>query len=57
MLEVIARINRDLHTTAVVITHNAAIAAMADRVIVLGDGRIQRVTANAHKVSPSELVW
>ena len=57
VLEAIARINRELGTTAVVITHNAAIAAMADRVIVLGDGRIQRVTANAHKVSPAELVW
>jgi putative ABC transport system permease protein len=42
VLEAIARINRELGTTAVVITHNAAIAAMADRVIVLGDGRIQR---------------
>jgi putative ABC transport system ATP-binding protein len=57
VLEAIAQINRELGTTAVVITHNAAIAAMADRVIVLGDGRIQRVTVNEHKVSPSELVW
>jgi putative ABC transport system ATP-binding protein len=57
VLEAIARINRELGTTAVVITHNAAIAAMADRVIVLGDGRVQRVSANASKVSPSELVW
>jgi putative ABC transport system ATP-binding protein len=57
VLEAIARINRELGTTAVVITHNAAIAAMADRVIVLGDGRIQRVQANAHKKLPSELVW
>lgn len=57
VLEAIAHINRELGTTAVVITHNAAIAAMADRVIVLGDGRIQRVTVNEHKVSPSELVW
>jgi putative ABC transport system ATP-binding protein len=57
VLEAIARINRELGTTAVVITHNAAIAGMADRVIVLGDGRIQRVTANAHKVEPSSLEW
>jgi putative ABC transport system ATP-binding protein len=41
VLEVIARINRELGTTAVVITHNAAIAGMADRVIRLADGRIQ----------------
>jgi len=57
VLETIARINRELGTTAVVITHNAAIAGMADRVIYLADGRIQRVVANAHKVSPSELAW
>jgi putative ABC transport system ATP-binding protein len=57
VLEVIARINQQLGTTAVVITHNAAIAGMADRVIYLGDGRIQRVEVNAHKLQPSELSW
>jgi len=57
VLEVIAKVNRDLGTTAIVITHNAAIADMADRVIVLGDGSIQREQANAHKLSPSELSW
>ena len=57
VLEVIARINRDTGTTAVVITHNAAIAGMADRVIHLGDGRIQRVERNDHKLTPSELSW
>jgi putative ABC transport system ATP-binding protein len=57
VLEVIARINAELGTTAVVITHNAAIAGMADRVIYLGDGRIQKIETNAHKISPSELSW
>ena len=57
VLEVIARINGELGTTAVVITHNAAIAGMADRVIYLGDGRILKVEHNAHKCSPSELSW
>ena len=57
VLEAISRINAELGTTAVVITHNAAIAEMADRVIVLGDGSIQREQVNAHKVSPSQLVW
>jgi len=57
VLDVIARINRELGTTAVVITHNAAIAGMADRVIHLGDGRIQRIERNAHKISPAELSW
>jgi len=57
VLEVIARINEELGTTAIVITHNAAIASMADRVVSLGDGRIQRVQTNAHKLKPSELSW
>ena len=57
VLEVIARINEELGTTAIVITHNAAIASMADRVVSLGDGRIQRVETNAHKLKPSELSW
>jgi putative ABC transport system ATP-binding protein len=57
VLEAISRINRGLGTTAVVITHNAAIAAMADRVIHLGDGRIVREVVNARKAEPAELVW
>jgi putative ABC transport system ATP-binding protein len=57
VLEVIARINREIGTTAIVITHNAAIAGMADRVVYLGDGRIQRIVANTRKLAPSELSW
>lgn len=57
VLEVIEHINRELGTTTIVITHNAAIAAMADRVLYLGDGRLQRVVINPHKVSPAELSW
>jgi putative ABC transport system ATP-binding protein len=57
VLEVIANINRDLGTTAIVITHNAAIAGMADRVFYLGEGRVQRIEVNAHKLKPSELAW
>ncbi|ODU11184.1 MAG: ABC transporter [Rubrivivax sp. SCN 71-131] len=57
VLAAIARINRELGTTAVVITHNAAIAEMADRVIVLADGRIQSERVNTHKIAADELVW
>jgi putative ABC transport system ATP-binding protein len=57
VLEVIARINAELGTTAIVITHNAAIAGMADRVIQLGDGRVLRIDRNEHKLTPSELSW
>ena len=57
VLEVIERINRKMGTTAIVITHNAAIAGMADRVLHLGGGRVQRVEQNTHKLKPSELSW
>jgi putative ABC transport system ATP-binding protein len=57
VLEVLAQINRDIGTTCIVITHNATIAGMADRVVYLADGRISRVELNAHKVSPSEMRW
>jgi len=57
VLEVIARINRELGTTVIVITHNAAIARMADRVIRLGGGRIQTIEANEEKCSAADLSW
>ena len=57
VLDVIERINAELGTTAIVITHNAAIAGMADRVVKLGDGRILSVESNTHKLRPAELAW
>ena len=57
VLEAIARVNRELGTTAMVITHNAAIAGMADRVLQLGDGRIAAVTRPERKVAPAEIRW
>ena len=57
VLEVIARINIELGTTAVVITHNAAIAGMADRVIRLVDGRIASIEVPARRLTPAELSW
>jgi len=57
VLEVLARVNRELGTTTAVITHNAAIAGMADRVIRLSSGRIVEVETNARRLSPAELAW
>ena len=57
VLEVIARINAELGTTAVVITHNAAIAGMADRVLKLGDGRIVGIEKPARKLTADEIQW
>jgi putative ABC transport system ATP-binding protein len=55
VLEVIARINRELGTTTAVITHNAPIAQMADRVVTLADGRIASERVNTLKRAPGEL--
>ncbi len=57
VLQVIAQINQELGTTVLVITHNAAIAGMAHRVVYLGDGRVQRIEVNAARRQPSELSW
>jgi putative ABC transport system ATP-binding protein len=57
VLEVLERVNRQLKTITVVITHNVAIGAMADRVIRISSGAIIDVKKNATKVAPSELAW
>jgi putative ABC transport system ATP-binding protein len=57
VLEAISRINRELGTTTAVITHNAVIAEMADRVISISDGKILNVTRNETKRTASELTW
>jgi putative ABC transport system ATP-binding protein len=57
VLEVIARVNRDLGTTTAVITHNAVIAGMADRVISLSDGRIASERRPERRLTAGELAW
>jgi len=57
VLEVIAKINAELGTTAMVITHNAAISGMADRVLRLGNGRIVGEEKPARKLTPAEISW
>jgi putative ABC transport system ATP-binding protein len=57
VLEAIERVNRELGTSTVVITHNAAIAGMADRVVRLFDGRVAGVQRNASKTAARELEW
>jgi len=57
VLEAIARINREFGTLTAVITHNAVIAEMADRVISLSDGRVSVVRVNDRRKAPRELVW
>jgi putative ABC transport system ATP-binding protein len=57
VLEVLERVNRELGTITVIITHNAAIAAMADRVIRISSGRIASIERNEHKLAPGDLSW
>ena len=57
VLTAIADVNRELGTLTAVITHNAAIAAMADRVLQLADGRIVSDRRNASRASPASLEW
>ena len=58
VLEALMRVNTEIGTTTVVITHNAAIAAMADRVIRLADGRVTTVEERTgKKLAPRELSW
>ncbi|NEO94908.1 MAG: ABC transporter ATP-binding protein [Moorea sp. SIO3G5] len=57
VLNVLERVNQELGTTTAVITHNAGIAAMADRVITMRSGEIISVHGNQTKIAPEDLDW
>lgn len=57
VLETLAQANRELGTTLVIITHNAGIAVMADRVLHFLDGAIASIVTNTHRSPVSEIVW
>ena len=57
MLEAIDQVNRELGTTAAVITHNTVIGSMADRVVHVADGAIASVEEIAERRPPAELAW
>jgi len=57
VLTAIARANREVGSTTVVITHNAAIAGMADRVLRMGGGRIVSIEINPRRIVPEDLAW
>jgi putative ABC transport system ATP-binding protein len=57
VLEAIERINRELGTTTAVITHNAAIGQMADRVVTLRDGRIAEDVRIEARTPVTQLSW
>jgi putative ABC transport system ATP-binding protein len=57
VLESLLQINTDLRTTTLLITHNADIARLGDRVVRFADGLIRSIETNARRVPPSELHW
>lgn len=57
VLQALERVNRELGTCTVLITHNASIGGMADRVVQIRDGMIEQERRNAEKTRPEELTW
>ena len=57
VLDAIERVNRELGSLTVIITHNAVMADMADRVIRFSDGRVQSISENAQRAPVSSLKW
>lgn len=57
VLEALERVNRELGTTTLIITHNVVQGEMAERIIKLRDGQIEDIQRNEHKKAPSELRW
>jgi putative ABC transport system ATP-binding protein len=57
VLEALERVNRELRTPTVIITHNADIAGMADRVLHLSNGQIANIEKNTVRKSPKDMHW
>jgi len=57
VLKVLRDFNKDYGKTVIIITHNAGIGAMADRVFHIKDGLIDRLVVNEHPISPEEVAW
>jgi putative ABC transport system ATP-binding protein len=57
VLEALKTVNDRLGATTLLITHNAAIAAIADRVVIFADGRVREARENADKRLPGEISW
>ncbi len=57
VLQVLARINRELGAATAIITHNAPVAQIADRVVALADGAIVRDEVNPKRLEPSDIRW
>lgn len=57
VMEILERVNAELGTLTVVITHNAGISAMANRIVHFADGRVSNVEENTSRIAATELNW
>jgi putative ABC transport system ATP-binding protein len=57
VLDALVEVNRRYGSTTLIVTHNADVARMSERVVRFGDGRIRSIERNANPAPPSELVW
>lgn len=57
ILELLCDFNKEYKKTVVIITHNASIAQVADRVFYVQDGRLKKITENKQPLSPKEVSW
>ena len=57
VLAMLAKLNRQLGKTVLIITHNAAIARIAERIVRIGSGTIAEAAVNPERVPPQEIAW
>jgi putative ABC transport system ATP-binding protein len=57
VLKALQKLNQDYHKTVLIITHNAEISKMANRVFYLKDGALERIIVNEHPLEPEEITW
>lgn len=57
VLEALLEVNRSIGATTLIITHNAGVAEIADRVVVFADGRVRETRVNPAPISPRDVTW
>ncbi|HHV65073.1 MAG TPA: ABC transporter ATP-binding protein [Peptococcaceae bacterium] len=57
VLKILKEFHENYHKTVIIITHNAGVAAIADRVFYLKDGAISKIVTNAQPISPEKVTW
>lgn len=57
VLKALEKLNEQYHKTIIIITHNAEISKMANRVFYLKDGRLDKIVVNENKLQPEDITW